>query len=413
MSEPNRNNDDALKAFDRRQSLDVHALAAANLALSDRNLHTGGERNIDNNGTIPGGVDDISERTTRDAGEEEDRKNIDALKAFDRRQSQTGLALLAANLALSDRLLSVDNDESENCNNGTTGAAGDDEDNGNGSGSGNGNNRGPHVPIALPYSNSAVISSGLLDQPQPQSQSSPKPKVVSTDSLAPGAHRDAPGVTGPRVSFLRYSNVGREAPEGEDSTLIQVPKDVKDDIRQSATEKCSSPFDTTNRSSDLLLRAVPVDDDALSLGVASPVSPEEIEAFERRQSRNRRGSRNDIPDVNNNESCCGKLSRAGAPKVLVIFGCVAAILLLGGILGLALGLRSTNAENRSSISSASPSLAASRAPSVAPSSILDSLLEQLPMATVNDILTDVDSPQWKAYDWLSNHENVTRLEQWR
>jgi hypothetical protein len=60
----------------------------------------------------------------------------------------------------------------------------------------------------------------------------------------------------------------------------------------------------------------------------------------------------------------------------------------------------------------SPSTAPSSVPSSAPTSHLDLLVEDLPDYT-QESLQNYGTPQWKAWKWLSHHENITNLPDWR
>ncbi|CAB9529646.1 unknown protein [Seminavis robusta] len=54
-------------------------------------------------------------------------------------------------------------------------------------------------------------------------------------------------------------------------------------------------------------------------------------------------------------------------------------------------------------------------PSAAPTGLLDLLLDtgSLPMHTLASINSGSETPQWKAWQWLSNHQNITALPNWR
>jgi hypothetical protein len=77
-------------------------------------------------------------------------------------------------------------------------------------------------------------------------------------------------------------------------------------------------------------------------------------------------------------------------------------------LGTGLGLRKvdTNAQ------SLSLSMAPSSVPSSAPTSYLGLLYDDLPIFTQLS-LQNYSTPQWSAFDWLSNHQNISNLPEWR
>jgi hypothetical protein len=58
------------------------------------------------------------------------------------------------------------------------------------------------------------------------------------------------------------------------------------------------------------------------------------------------------------------------------------------------------------------SMVPSEAPSSAPTSQLDVLFTNLPHHTQDSILTG-NTPQYQAWEWLSNHQNITSLPEWR
>lgn len=59
-----------------------------------------------------------------------------------------------------------------------------------------------------------------------------------------------------------------------------------------------------------------------------------------------------------------------------------------------------------------PSLAPTSAPSAFPTGSLDLLMEGLPNHTQQS-LAEFGTPQWKAWDWLSDYQNIASLPEWR
>ncbi|CAB9509809.1 expressed unknown protein [Seminavis robusta] len=59
------------------------------------------------------------------------------------------------------------------------------------------------------------------------------------------------------------------------------------------------------------------------------------------------------------------------------------------------------------------SMEPSEAPSSAPTGVLALLLDNLPSQTLASLNSGSETPQWKAWQWLVNHQNITFLTEWR
>ncbi|CAB9520892.1 expressed unknown protein [Seminavis robusta] len=59
------------------------------------------------------------------------------------------------------------------------------------------------------------------------------------------------------------------------------------------------------------------------------------------------------------------------------------------------------------------SMEPSEVPSFAPTGVLEELLDNLSDYTLASINNSSDTPQWKAWNWLANHQNITYLPEWR
>ncbi|CAB9529678.1 expressed unknown protein [Seminavis robusta] len=59
------------------------------------------------------------------------------------------------------------------------------------------------------------------------------------------------------------------------------------------------------------------------------------------------------------------------------------------------------------------SMQPSEVPSMAPTGSLNVLLDSLPEYTLASINNGSETPQWKAWWWLANHQNITFLPEWR
>jgi hypothetical protein len=80
------------------------------------------------------------------------------------------------------------------------------------------------------------------------------------------------------------------------------------------------------------------------------------------------------------------------------------------VVGIILGVAFTKGD--SATITVSPTMAPSSMPSSAPTGYLDRLVDDLPDYT-QESLQNFSTPQWKAFDWLTHHQNLTRLPEWR
>jgi hypothetical protein len=92
--------------------------------------------------------------------------------------------------------------------------------------------------------------------------------------------------------------------------------------------------------------------------------------------------------------------------------CIITVSLLALAISLGIGLGMREVDIITAAPSMSPSMTPSSVPSSAPTGHLDLLQRDLPIYT-QDSLQNSSTPQWKAFDWLSNHQNITNLPEWR
>jgi hypothetical protein len=92
--------------------------------------------------------------------------------------------------------------------------------------------------------------------------------------------------------------------------------------------------------------------------------------------------------------------------------CIIAVALVALTISLVFGLGMRNPNIVTIAPTVSPSTAPSAVPSSAPTAHLHLLLKDLPNTT-QESLQHPSTPQWKAWDWLSNHQNITNLPEWR
>lgn len=94
--------------------------------------------------------------------------------------------------------------------------------------------------------------------------------------------------------------------------------------------------------------------------------------------------------------------------ILVLVTGIAAI-----ALGVGLGTKKDSSKNNNTFAPTPvPTLAPTKAPSPAPTGALEAMKAYLPSHTL-DSLGRFDTPQWKAWDWLSVHPNITKFPEWR
>jgi hypothetical protein len=90
--------------------------------------------------------------------------------------------------------------------------------------------------------------------------------------------------------------------------------------------------------------------------------------------------------------------------------------IVGSLIALAIslgfGLGTRKSDKITTAPTLSPSTAPSAVPSSAPTGHLDLLFEDLPENTQRS-LQNFSAPQRKAWEWLSNHQNITNLAEWR
>lgn len=182
----------------------------------------------------------------------------------------------------------------------------------------------------------------------------------------PGAYSGAPGEGLQRRDNLQFSHVG---------ILPDVEAEVQENNEQLAS-----------LSREELAEAMPVQDDPLHDMEAQLV---DMAAVERR------------------------LTEAKKTKRRQLLGMALFLLVL--LVAIALVFVTQKQDEKAGLllsPTAAPTAVQSQFPSFAPSGALDALMEGLPKSTLAS-LESISTPQWRAFNWLDNHPNITDVEEWR
>ena len=101
-------------------------------------------------------------------------------------------------------------------------------------------------------------------------------------------------------------------------------------------------------------------------------------------------------------------------QCMYMVGCLA--LFVAVVIAVTVGVTTNTISNKDTTSPESPSLSPTEAPTQVPSSAptgsLDTFLESLPDYTLAG-LQNSSSPQFQAFQWLSNHQDISLLPEWR
>ncbi|CAB9507445.1 expressed unknown protein [Seminavis robusta] len=211
----------------------------------------------------------------------------------------------------------------------------------------------------------------------------------------PGAYMNLPGGALQRATTLQYSLVGAASQDA----LIGQMGDTDHHDSTTAVEPALNPvldptlFPNQARQSgattDHLAVANRVTNDPEDLMHANPVDLEEQE--KRKQEKK-------------------KFRQTLLFIVFLVVSAVAAV--IGTVTG-------TAGKNNAAVVYQTPSptvygtMTPSDVPSTSPTGALNFLLDTLPDSTVARINNGSDKPQWKAWQWLAEHQNITFLPEWR
>ncbi|CAB9516855.1 expressed unknown protein [Seminavis robusta] len=205
----------------------------------------------------------------------------------------------------------------------------------------------------------------------------------------PGAYMGTPGEALQRTSALQYSLVGAPATNTDDIDQLQT------ELIQTDALPHVLPNVVNNHSDQQLAVANLVVEDAehLRLHMIPPASQVDMQMVEERQQKKRR--------------------QAQLFLLFVVMLCIVAAIVVGTVAGTRKG---KDPVSTSRIQTATPtafgSMEPSGVPSSAPTGVLDYMLEDLPNNTIESLQT-FGTPQWRARDWLLDHQNITKLPEWR
>ncbi|CAB9517420.1 expressed unknown protein [Seminavis robusta] len=187
----------------------------------------------------------------------------------------------------------------------------------------------------------------------------------------PGAYMGAPGEDLQRTTTLNYDlvNAGRDT-----SRPMEMPRIVHSTVCSGAQLAQANPVE---------------DDDTGNLMHANPV---DLEAAQRRQQEQK------------------SQQQFGIAALMWLLLAVAII--VGFVVGTQ-KQKEPDVISSTETPTAYGSMEPSKVPTSAPTGVLDWLLDNLPEYTLASINDGSETPQWKAWNWLANHQNVTFLPEWR
>ncbi|CAB9518932.1 expressed unknown protein [Seminavis robusta] len=207
----------------------------------------------------------------------------------------------------------------------------------------------------------------------------------SSNPNRPGAYMGAPGEALQRANTLRFSLVG--ASNAAQDELIGQISNPEDSFAQTEPHDGAQPSVATANNNSMASTNDPhlavanlVDEDSDNEQMRPSADPVDLQAVQQREQNKKR------------QRHCFVL-------FLVMILMVAAIT-IGTVIG-------TQKQSEPDIVMATPT------PSSAPTGVLDILLDRLPDYTLASINNGSETPQWKAWWWLTNHQNVTFLPEWR
>ncbi|CAB9504616.1 unknown protein [Seminavis robusta] len=219
----------------------------------------------------------------------------------------------------------------------------------------------------------------------------------------PGAYMGVPGEAMQRATTLRFSLVGASA-AGEGEPLVQIgdPGDSSALAESQDAGKPNSSSSTTNNNNNI----PSANDPHLDLAVANLVleDPEE-------EPNMPSADPVDLQHVLQREQ-----KRKKQRLMFILFFAIL-LIVAAVIVGAVAGTQKNEPEEVYSPSTDAPtvygSMAPSEVPSSAPTGVLELLFDILPDYTLASINNGSETPQWRAWQWLANHQNITNLPEWR
>ncbi|CAB9530987.1 expressed unknown protein [Seminavis robusta] len=227
-----------------------------------------------------------------------------------------------------------------------------------------------------------------------QGETIPQTTMSQTSQLSPrpGAYMGAPGEALLRANTLRFSLVGASGTTGQ-GDLVQVDDPVDPSVVEEPNPALAS-INHETRDNQQLAVANPVLDDPdeeQMRPLANPVDLQQVAEREQKRTRLR--------------------------QVYILY-VVILIIVAAIVVGTVVGTQRNEEPDIVVIrSTETPTIYGSMEPSAAPSSaptgVLELLLDNLPIQTLARINNGSETPQWRAWQWLVNHQNITFLPEWR
>ncbi|CAB9512083.1 expressed unknown protein [Seminavis robusta] len=202
----------------------------------------------------------------------------------------------------------------------------------------------------------------------------------------PGAYMGVPGEALQRANNIRFSLVGAST-TGPGEPLVQM-----DDEASSTLLQTRGDLPTISERQLAVANLVLEDEDEeKSMPAADPVDMQQLQDREQKKKRQK-----------------------------LVFIAVAVSLFIVAAATVGAVVRTQNQREPEAVVlplTESPtsygSMTPSEVPSSAPTGALDLLLDSLPDYTLASINNGSDTPQWRAWNWLANHQNITFLPEWR
>ncbi|CAB9504933.1 expressed unknown protein [Seminavis robusta] len=218
------------------------------------------------------------------------------------------------------------------------------------------------------------------------------PQVISQLPL-PGAYMGTPGEALQRTNTLRFSLLGAPAENSEDIEELQIDHGQTNSLPPVLPNNIENSNDATHDLQLAVANLVVEDSEFLRLQMRSPAIPVDLQTVEERQQSKKRQSQWYI--------------------LFLAMMIVVAAIVIGTVVGTRKGKDPvTTIRSQTATPTTFGSLEPSGVPSSAPTGILDILWENLPNYTLASLQT-FGTPQWRAWNWLLDHQNITQLPEWR
>ncbi|CAB9512291.1 expressed unknown protein [Seminavis robusta] len=206
----------------------------------------------------------------------------------------------------------------------------------------------------------------------------------------PGAYMGTPGEGLRRTNTLRFSLLGAPAPNTDDKEELQIDQGETESMPQVLPNNSN---DVRNDQQLAVANLVVEDHEDFEHQMRPSASPVDLQLVEERQQKKRQQVQVFI--------------------LFLVMLCIVAVITVGTVAGTRKGKDPvTTIRSQTATPTAFGSMQPSGVPSSAPTGILDFIMEDLPNYTLESLQT-FGTPQWRAWDWLLDHQNITQLPEWR